>query len=179
MNRTWPNPARLRRARGLAARQVRGRTRPGRCAASRTLDHSSASRWRCRRANHGTRFSPAWRCLRLLVDPMAIQGEASRLLGERLLTDRAYYAESTKRRATSWSNELRSRRGLEHGRTIFAVRLQLGGPTFRWAAGGRRRHQTSPLNSDGDRPAWPRSSRGFRGKRRLVRDGRLIAAPCA
>ena len=31
--------------------------------------------------------------LRLLVDPIAIQGEASRLLGERLLTDRAYYAE--------------------------------------------------------------------------------------
>ena len=31
--------------------------------------------------------------LRLLVDPMAIQREASRLLGERLLTDRAYYAE--------------------------------------------------------------------------------------
>ena len=31
--------------------------------------------------------------LRRLVDPMAIQGEASRLLGERLLTDRAYYAE--------------------------------------------------------------------------------------
>ena len=31
--------------------------------------------------------------LRLLVDPVAIQGEASRLLGERLLTDRAYYAD--------------------------------------------------------------------------------------
>ena len=31
--------------------------------------------------------------LRLLVDPMAIQEEASRLLGERLLTDRAYYAD--------------------------------------------------------------------------------------
>ena len=29
--------------------------------------------------------------LRLLVDPMAIQAEASRLLGERLLADRAYY----------------------------------------------------------------------------------------
>ena len=31
--------------------------------------------------------------LRPLVDPLAIQGEASRLLGERLLTDRAYYAQ--------------------------------------------------------------------------------------
>ncbi len=31
--------------------------------------------------------------LRSLVDPMAIQVEASRLLGERLLTDRAYYAD--------------------------------------------------------------------------------------
>src|SRR6185503_5590396 len=31
--------------------------------------------------------------LRLLVDPLAIQEEASRLLGERLRTDRAYYAE--------------------------------------------------------------------------------------
>ena len=31
--------------------------------------------------------------LRLLVDPMAIRGESSRLLGERLLTDRAYYVD--------------------------------------------------------------------------------------
>ena len=31
--------------------------------------------------------------LRLLVDPTAMQEEASRLLGERLLTDRAYYAD--------------------------------------------------------------------------------------
>lgn len=32
--------------------------------------------------------------LRVLIDPMTIQAEASRLLGERLLTDRAYYAET-------------------------------------------------------------------------------------
>ena len=45
------------RARGLAARHVRSRTRPGRCAASRNPHiNSSASRWRWRRANHGTRF---------------------------------------------------------------------------------------------------------------------------
>ena len=42
--------------------------------------------------------------LRPLVDPMTIQAEASRLLGERLQTDRACYAEIDEAQETSRSN---------------------------------------------------------------------------
>ena len=48
--------------------------------------------------------------LRLLTDPAAIQGEANRLLRERLLTERAYYAETDKRRARGLDPALRARR---------------------------------------------------------------------
>ena len=77
--------------------------------------------------------------LRLLVDPVAIQGEASRLLGERLLTDRAYYAEIDEAQGYILvERQLRSRRRREPGRTISAVRFQLdwsgaSGRAARWS----------------------------------------------
>ena len=60
--------------------------------------------------------------LRLLVDPVAIQGEASRLLGERLLTDRAYYADINEAQGYILvQRDFVRSRGLEQGRAIFAV----------------------------------------------------------
>ena len=60
--------------------------------------------------------------LRLLVDPVAIQGEASRLLGERLLTDRAYYADINEAQGYILVQRDFVRAGVfQQGRPIFAV----------------------------------------------------------
>jgi hypothetical protein len=63
--------------------------------------------------------------LRLLDDPIAIEAEASRLLGERLLTDRACYAEIDEAQGYIRSTRLSFARASSRS-DDFAVRLQLG-----------------------------------------------------
>ena len=118
--------------------------------------------------------------LRLLVDPMAIQGEASRLLGERLLTDRAYYAEIDEAQGYI----LVERNFVRAGVPSMVGRYSLGafnwvGPTFRM--GGPvvvADTRTSPLIPDADRPAVAAVSVGAFVAAPLIRDGRLVAALC-
>ena len=118
--------------------------------------------------------------LRLLVDPMAIQGEASRLLGERLLTDRAYYAEIDEAQGYI----LVERNFVRAGVPSMVGRYSLGafnwvGPTFRM--GGPvvvADTRTSPLIPDADRPAVAAISVGAFVAAPLIRDGRLVAALC-
>ena len=118
--------------------------------------------------------------LRLLVDPMAIQEEASRLLGERLLTDRAYYAEIDEAQGYI----LVERNFVRAGVPSIVGRYPLDafnwvGPTFRM--GGPvvvADTRTSPLIPDADRPAVAAISVGAFVAAPLIRDGRLVAALC-
>ena len=118
--------------------------------------------------------------LRLLVDPMAIQGEASRLLGERLLTDRAYYAEIDEAQGYI----LVERNFVRAGVSSMVGRYSLAdfnwvGPAFRM--GGPvvvADTRTSPLIPDADRPAVAAVSVGAFVAAPLIRDGRLVAALC-
>ncbi len=118
--------------------------------------------------------------LRLLVDPMAIQGEASRLLGERLLTDRAYYAEIDEAQGYI----LVERNFVRAGVSSMVGRYSLSdfnwvGPTFRM--GGPvvvADTRTSPLIPDADRPAVAAVGVGAFVAAPLIRDGRLVAALC-
>ena len=118
--------------------------------------------------------------LRLLVDPMAIQGEASRLLGERLLTDRAYYAEIDEAQGYI----LVERNFVRAGVSSMVGRYSLSdfnwvGPTFRM--GGPvvvADTRTSPLIPDADRPAVAAIGVGAFVAAPLIRDGRLVAALC-
>ena len=118
--------------------------------------------------------------LRLLVDPMAIQGEASRLLGERLLTDRAYYAEIDEAQGYI----LVERNFVRAGVPSMVGRYSLSdfnwvGPTFRM--GGPvvvADTRTSPLIPDADRPAVAAIGVGAFVAAPLIRDGRLVAALC-
>ena len=88
------NPARLRRARGLAAGQSEAELVQGGVRLRETLDHLKRVEVALQESESRHAFLlRLGDALRLLVDPMAIQAEASRLLGERLLTDRVYYAE--------------------------------------------------------------------------------------
>ena len=116
--------------------------------------------------------------LRLLIDPLAIQGEASRLLGERLLTDRAYYADI---------DEAQGYFSIERNFVRAGVSSQIGrfslsdfnwvGPTFR--AGGPvvvADTQASPLIPDADRPAVAAVGVGAFVAAPLIRDGKLAAA---
>ena len=107
--------------------------------------------------------------LRPLVDPMAIQEEASRLLGERLLTDRAYYARHRRSAGPHpRRTKLSSRRCPEHGRTIFAARFQLDWSDISAGrTGGRGRHPNLAVDSRRG------SSGGGRSHRRCVRRGPL------
>ena len=117
---------------------------------------------------------------RLLVDPMAIQGEASRLLGERLLTDRAYYADIDE----AQGDILVERHFVRAGVSSIVGRYSLSdfnwvGPTFRM--GGPvvvADARTSPLIPDADRPAVVAVSVGAFVAAPLIRDGRLVAALC-
>ena len=116
--------------------------------------------------------------LRLLVDPLAIQGEASRLLGERLLTDRAYYADIDEAQGYI----LVERNFVRAGVSSKVGRYSLSdfnwvGPTFRM--GGPvvvADTQTSPLIPDADRPAVAAVGVGAFVAAPLIRDGRLVAA---
>ena len=118
--------------------------------------------------------------LRLLIDPMAIQGEASRLLGERLLTDRAYYADIDEAQGYI----LVERNFVRAGVSSMVGRYSLSdfnwvGPTFRM--GGPvvvADTRTSPLIPDADRPAVAAVGVGAFVAAPLIRDGRLVAALC-
>ena len=116
--------------------------------------------------------------LRSLVDPMAIQEEASRLLGERLLTDRAYYAEINE----ALGYILVERNFVRAGVSSTVGRYSLSdfnwvGPTFRM--GGLvvvADTQTSPLIPDADRQAIAAVGVGAFVAAPLSRDGKLVAA---
>ena len=118
--------------------------------------------------------------LRLLVDPVAIQAEASRLLGERLLTDRAYYAEIDEAQGYILIERNFVRAGVPSmvGRyplsdfTWVGPACRMGGPVV--VADTR----TSPLIPDADRPAVAAVSVGAFVAAPLIRDGRLVAALC-
>ncbi|HMF59939.1 MAG TPA: ATP-binding protein [Vicinamibacterales bacterium] len=118
--------------------------------------------------------------LRLLDDPIAIQGEASRLLGERLLTDRAFYADIDEAQGCI----LVERNFVRDGLPSMVGRYTLGvfgwvGSTFR--TGGPvvvADTRTSWLIPDADRPAVAAVSVGAFVAAPLIRDGRLVAALC-
>ena len=118
--------------------------------------------------------------LRPLVDPTAIQGEASRLLGERLLTDHAYYAEIDEAQGYI----LVERNFVRAGVPSTVGRYSLSdfnwvGPAFRM--GGPvvvADTHTSPLIPDADRPAVAAVGVGAFVAAPLIRDGRLVAALC-
>ena len=105
--------------------------------------------------------------LRLLVDPTAMQEEASRLLGERLLTDRAYYADIDEAQGSSWSTE-----------TSFAPVSRAWSDDIRWARSiGWVRHLDGRTGGRGRRPNLAlipaRSSGGRRCRCGGVRRGAL------
>jgi GAF domain-containing protein len=116
--------------------------------------------------------------LRPLLDPLAIQGEASRLLGERLLTDRAYYAEIDEAQGFVHVERNFVRAGISStvGRFLLSdfswVRsiFRMGGPVVVADS------QTSPLIPDTDRPAVAAVGVGAFVAVPLVRDGRLLSA---
>jgi len=118
--------------------------------------------------------------LSLLVDPMAIQGEASRLLGERLLADRAYYAEIDE----AHGHILVERHFARAGVPSIVGRYSLG--AFNWVGSTFRMGGpvvvddtgTSRLIPDADRPAVATLSVGAFVAAPLIRDGRLVAALC-
>ena len=116
--------------------------------------------------------------LRLLIDPMAIQGEASRLLAERLLTDRAYYAEIDEAHGYIRVEGHFVRAGVSSkvGRYSLSDFNWLG-PTFRM--GGPvavADTQTSPVIPDADRAAVAAVGAGAFVAAPLIREGRLVAA---
>ena len=116
--------------------------------------------------------------LRPLNDPRAIQGEASRLLGERLLADRACYAEIDEAQGCLRVEQPFVRAGVsstvERGPLSdvnwVGWTLRLGGPVAVADA------PTSPLIRDADRAAVAAMSVGAFVAAPLIRDGRLVAA---
>ena len=113
--------------------------------------------------------------LRRLVDPMAMQGEASRFLGERLMTDRAYYAEIDEAQGCIVVERNFVRAGVSSRVGRYSLSdFNWIGPTFRM--GGPvvvADTQTSPLIPDADRSAV---GVGAFVAAPLMRDGRLVAA---
>ena len=113
--------------------------------------------------------------LRRLVDPMAMQGEASRFLGERLMTDRAYYAEIDEAQGCIVVERSFVRAGVSSRVGRYSLSdFNWIGPTFRM--GGPvvvADTQTSPLIPDADRSAV---GVGAFVAVPLMRDGRLVAA---
>ena len=116
--------------------------------------------------------------LRPLVDPRAIQGEASRLLGERLLTDRAYYADID----DAQGQILVERSFVRPGVSSMVGRYSLC--DFNWVGPALRMGapvvvadtRTSPLIPDADRPAVAAVGVGAFVAAPFIRDGRLVAA---
>ena len=116
--------------------------------------------------------------LRVLVDPSAIRGEASRLLGERLMTDRAYYAEIDEAKGYLLIEQNFVRAGVSSRVGRYALSdFTWVAPTFR--SGGPvvvADILTSALIPDADRPAV--AAVGVRAfvAAPLIRDGKLVAA---
>ena len=118
--------------------------------------------------------------IRLLSDPAAIQAEASRLLGERLLTDRAYYVEIDE----AQDSILLERSFVRAGVPSMVGRYSLS--DFPWVGPLCRMSgplvvadaRSSPLIPDADRPAVAAVSTGAFVAAPLIRDGRLVAALC-
>ncbi len=118
--------------------------------------------------------------VRLLVDPIAIQAEASRLLGDRLLADRVYYAEPDEAHGWIWVE----RNGVRTGVSSNVGRDSLS--DFAWVRptcqGGDllivADIHTSPLIPDADRPALAAIDVGAFMAAPLMKDGRLVAALC-
>ena len=118
--------------------------------------------------------------LRRLVDPVAIQGEASRLLGERLRTDCAYYADINEPQGYIQVQRDFVRAGVSSkvGRYPLSD-FNWVGPAFR--AGGPvvvADTRTSPLIPEADRPAVAAIDMGAFVAAPLIRDSRLVAALC-
>jgi signal transduction histidine kinase len=118
--------------------------------------------------------------LRPIVDPKAIQREASRLLGERLLTDRAYYAEINEAQGYILVEQNFVRAGAPSmvGRYPLSA-FNWVGPTLRM--GGPAvvdDTRSSRLIPEADRPAVAALSVGAFVAAPLVRDGRPVAALC-
>ena len=116
--------------------------------------------------------------LRLLVDPVAIQGAASRLLAERLLTDRAYYADIDEAQGYIRVEQNFVRAGVSSKVGRYALSdFNWVGPAFRM--GGPvvvADTRTSPLIPDADRPAVASVGVGAFVAAPLIREGRLVAA---
>jgi signal transduction histidine kinase/ActR/RegA family two-component response regulator len=118
--------------------------------------------------------------LRLLADPVAIRGEASRLLGERLLTDRACYADIDE----AQGDILVERSFVRDGVPSVVGRYSLG--AFNWAGPTLRMGKpvvvadtrTSPLIPGANRPSVAAVSLGAFIAAPLIRDRRLVAALC-
>jgi signal transduction histidine kinase/CheY-like chemotaxis protein len=118
--------------------------------------------------------------LRPLVDPMAIQREASRLLDDRLLTDRAYFAELDE----AQGHVLVERNSVQAGVSSMVGRYSLC--DFNWVGPALRMGgpvvvadtRTSPLIPAADRPAVAAVGVGAFVAAPLIRDGRLVAALC-
>ena len=118
--------------------------------------------------------------MRLLVDPTVIRGEACRLLGERLVTDRAYYAEIDEALGQILVDQNFCRAGVPSlvGRYALGafkwvpLTFRMGGPVV--VADAR----TSPLIPDEDRPALAALGVGAFVAAPLSRNGRLVAALC-
>ena len=118
--------------------------------------------------------------LRPLSDPVAIQAEASRLLGERLQTDRAYYAniDEADGYALIETNFLRPAVSSVVGR--YPLRdfpwidpaFRAGGPVVVPDA------RSSPLLPDANRAGVAAVTAGAFVAAPLIRDGRLVAALC-
>ena len=116
--------------------------------------------------------------LRPLVDPMAIQAEASRLLGERLLTDRACYADIDEAKGCIVIERNFVRAGVSSTVGRFALSdFAWVCPTFR--TGGPvvvADIQASPLIPAADRPAVAAVGVGAFVAAPLIREGSLAAA---
>ena len=118
--------------------------------------------------------------LRLLVGPVAIKGEASRLLGERLLTDRAYYAEIDEAQGYIRIDDNFVRAGASSKVGTYSLSdFSWIGPTFRRGCPVVVADvRTSPLIPDADRSAVAVIDMGAFVAAPLIRDGRLVAALC-
>jgi len=118
--------------------------------------------------------------LRMLVDPIAIQEQATRLLGERLLADRTYYAEIDEAQGSILIERSFARAGVPGmvGRYLLS--------DFNWVVAACRTggplvvadFRTSPLIPDADRPAVAAVSTGAFVASPLIRGGKLVAALC-
>ena len=118
--------------------------------------------------------------LRPLVDPMAMQAETSRLLGDRLLTDRAYYAEIDEAHEYIRIEQNFVRTGVSSnvGRYPLSAFPWVGPAFLRGGPVVVADTQTTPLIPDADRSAVAATGVGAFVAAPLIRDGRPVAALC-